>query len=216
MKKWREYNGKISEYYGWATKELEKEWDASIISYNASGISLNKDEFFEFCTLQIQKEIGLCDALHVYLIVLEEVDNPNSKVERYKKCWKKISESAEIDYLLLGKEIEFCNNNKLYYASIARTQVQHLDRVLRLIDMKKQYRYLFLSPNDYLEKIDRNTMHLADYIPLNQFDEIDYPKVIGNCISNHDLACCYGSDSTGIELAIIFKKADNSKYIGEA
>lgn len=214
MKKWREYSEKLSEYYGWVTLSLEKEWDANLISYNATGIDLNKDEFFEYCLQQIQEEIVLYNSMYIYLIVLEEVMNPNSKVERYKKCWKRISASTKIDYLQLGEEIEYFNNDKLYYISIARTQICNLDKVLRLVDLKKQYRYLFVSHNDYFEKIEKNDMKLDDFIALNCFDEIDYPQVVEKCISNHDLACCYGNDSTGIELALIFNIDDKNKYIG--
>ncbi len=212
MKMWREHSEKLSDYYGWVTNNMEKSWDANLISYNATGINLNKDKFFEFCLQQIQKEMILDNFLYIYLIVLEEVIYPNSKVGRYKKCWKKISDSFEIDYLQLGKEIEYHKNDKIYYVSIARTQIENLGKVLRLIDSKKQYRYLFVSRNDYLEDIEKNDMNIDDLIYLNSFDEIDYPQVIEKCINNHDLACCYGSDSIGIELACIFKKQDRNKY----
>lgn len=205
MKMWREHSEKLSDYYGWVTNSMEKSWDANLISYNATGINLNKDKFFGFCLQQIQKEMISDNSLYIYLIVLEEVIEPNSKVGRYKKCWKKISDSFEIGYLQLGKEIEYHKNDKIYYVSIARTQIENLEKVLELIDSKKQYRYVFVSRNDYLEDID-------DLIYLNSFDEIDYPQVIEKCINNHDLACCYGSDSIGIELAFIFKKHDRNKY----
>lgn len=119
MKKWREHSEKLSDYYGWVTNNMEKSWDANLISYNATGINLNKDEFFGFCLQQIQKEMILDNFLYIYLIVLEEVIDTNSKVGRYKKCWKKISDSFEIDYLQLGKEIEYHKNDKIYYVSIA-------------------------------------------------------------------------------------------------
>lgn len=212
MKKWIENSEKLSNYYGWITHNMEKSWNANLISYNATGINLNKDEFFEFCLQQIQKEMILDNSLYIYLIVLEEVLEPNSKVGRYKKCWKKISDSFEIDYLQLGKEIEYHKNDKIYYVSIARTQIENLGKVLRLIDSKKQYRYLFVSRNDYLEDIEKKDMNIDDLICLNSFDEIDYPQVIEKCINKHDLACCYGNDSIGIELAFIFKKQDRNKY----
>ena len=212
MKKWIENSEKLSNYYGWITYNMEKSWNANLISYNATGINLNKDEFFEFCLQQIQKEMILDNFLYIYLIVLEEVIDPNSKVGRYKKCWKKISDSFEIDYLQLGKEIEYHKNDKIYYVSIARTQIENLGKVLRLIDSKKQYRYLFVSRNDYLEDIEKNDMNIDDLICLNSFDEIDYPQVIEKCINKHDLACCYGNDSIGIELAFILKKQDRNKY----
>ena len=212
MKMWREHSEKLSDYYGWVTNNMEKSWDANLISYNATGINLNKDKFFEFCLQQIQKEMILDNPLYIYLIVLEEVIEPSSKVGRYKKCWKKISDSFEIDYLQLGKAIEYHKNDKIYYVSIARTQIENLEKVLELIDSKKQYRYVFVSRNDYLEDMEKNDMNIDDLIYLNSFDEIDYPQVIEKCINNHDLACCYGSDSIGIELALIFKKHDRNKY----
>ena len=50
---------KISDYYGWITNNIEKSWDANLISYNATGINLNKEEFLGFCLQQIQKEMIL-------------------------------------------------------------------------------------------------------------------------------------------------------------
>lgn len=167
---WREHSEKLSDYYGWVTNNMEKSWDANLISYNATGINLNKDKFFEFCLQQIQKEMILDNPLYIYLIVLEEVIEPSSKVGRYKKCWKKISDSFEIDYLQLGKEIEYHKNDKIYYVSIARTQIENLEKVLELIDSKKQYRYVFVSRNDYLEDMEKNDMNIDDLIYLNSFD----------------------------------------------
>lgn len=209
---WREHSEKLSDYYDWVTNSMEKSWDANLISYNATGINLNKDKFFGFCLQQIQKEMISDNSLYIYLIVLEEVIDPSSKVGRYKKCWKKISDSFEIDYLQLGKEIEYHKNDKIYYVSIAKTQIENLEKVLELIDSKKHYRYLFVSRNDYLEDIEKNDMNIDDLICLNTFDEIDYPQVIEKCINNHDLVYCYGSDSIGIELVCIFKKQDRNKY----
>lgn len=45
----------------------------------------------------------------------------------------------------------------------------------------------------------------------NSLDEIDYPQAIEKCINYHDLACCFWSESIGIELAFI-KKQDRNKY----
>ena len=56
---WREHSEKLSDYYGWVTNNMKKSWDANLISYNATGINLNKNEFFEFCLQQIQKEMIL-------------------------------------------------------------------------------------------------------------------------------------------------------------
>ena len=66
MKKWREHSEKLSDYYGWVTNNMEKSWDANLISYNATGINLNKDEFFGFCLQQIQKEMILDNFLYIY------------------------------------------------------------------------------------------------------------------------------------------------------
>lgn len=214
MKKWREYSDNLGDYYGWFPKKLEKNLNANLISYNATGIKLNKEEFFDFCLQQIQKEIVLDESFYIYLIVLEEVLNPNSKVERYKKCWKKISDSIELDYLQLSKEIEYRLNDKLYYASIARTQIANLNKVLKLIDAKRYNRYLFISDKNYFEGIEKNHVNLDDFIVLNSFEEIDYLQVIEKCILNHDMACCYGSDSTGVELAFIFHSLDRNKFFG--
>lgn len=213
MKKWKEYSKKLSEYYGWVTHNLETKWNACLISYNASGLHIDKDEFFDFCMQQVQNDIVLSNNLYIYLVVLEEVINSNSKVELHKKCWKKISSSFEIDFLQLGEEVLYCYDDKLYYASVAKTQIYNLNRVLKLVDLKKQHRFIFISENDYFDNVEHKDIKLDDFIKLNCYGSIDYSHVVEKCIFNHDLACCYGSDSLGIELAFIFKSEDDNKFI---
>lgn len=71
---------------------------------------------------------------------------------------------------------------------------------------------MFISNKDYLKEIEENHIAISDFIVLNTFGEIDYLKVIEKCSKNHDLACCYGLDSTGAELALIFNTQDKWKY----
>ena len=212
MKKWREYSENLSEYYGWYPKERKNTMDTNLISYNVTSAIIDKEEFFNYCLQQIKKDIVRDENIYVYLVVAEEVRNPNSKVERYKKCWKKLSDSFVLDFMQLSEEIEYSLNDKLYYIAIAKTDILNLNKVLKIIDARRNKYFMFISNKDYLKEIEDNHIAISDFIVLNSFGEIDYLKVIEKCSKNHDLACCYGLDSTGAELALIFNTQDKWKY----
>lgn len=212
MKKWREYSENLSEYYGWYPKERKNTMDTNLISYNVTSAIIDKEEFFNYCLQQIKKDIVRDENIYVYLVVAEEVRNPNSKVERYKKCWKKLSNFFTLDFMQLSEEIEYPLNDMLYYIAIAKTDILNLNKVLKIIDARRNKYYMFISNKDYLKEIEENHIAISDFIVLNSFGEIDYLKVIEKCSKNHDLACCYGLDSTGAELALIFNTQDKWKY----
>ena len=212
MKKWREYSENLSEYYGWYPKERKNTMDTNLISYNVTSAIIDKEEFFNYCLQQIKKDIVRDENIYVYLVVAEEVRNPNSKVERYKKCWKKLSNFFTLDFMQLSEEIEYLLNDMLYYIAIAKTDILNLNKVLKIIDARRNKYFMFISNKDYLKEIEENHIAISDFIVLNSFGEIDYLKVIEKCSKNHDLACCYGLDSTGAELALIFNTQDKWKY----
>ena len=212
MKKWREYSENLSEYYGWYPKERKNTMDTNLISYNVTSAIIDKEEFFNYCLQQIKKDIVRDENIYVYLVVAEEVRNPNSKVERYKKCWKKLSNFFTLDFMQLSEEIEYLLNDMLYYIAIAKTDILNLNKVLKIIDARRNKYFMFISNKDYLKEIEDNHIAISDFIVLNSFGEIDYLKVIEKCSKNHDLACCYGLDSTGAELALIFNTQDKWKY----
>ena len=212
MKKWREYSENLSEYYGWYPKERKNTMDTNLISYNVTSAIIDKEEFFNYCLQQIKKDIVRDENIYVYLVVAEEVRNPNSKVERYKKCWKKLSNFFTLDFMQLSEEIEYLLNDMLYYIAIAKTDILNLNKVLKIIDARRNKYFMFISNKDYLKEIEDNHIAISDFIVLSSFGEIDYLKVIEKCSKNHDLACCYGLDSTGAELALIFNTQDKWKY----
>ena len=212
MKKWREYSENLSEYYGWYPKERKNTMDTNLISYNVTSAIIDKEEFFNYCLQQIKKDIVRDENIYVYLVVAEEVRNPNSKVERYKKFWKKLSNFFTLDFMQLSEEIEYLLNDMLYYIAIAKTDILNLNKVLKIIDARRNKYFMFISNKDYLKEIEDNHIAISDFIVLNSFGEIDYLKVIEKCSKNHDLACCYGLDSTGAELALIFNTQDKWKY----
>ena len=212
MKKWREYSENLSEYYGWYPKERKNTMDTNLISYNVTSAIIDKEEFFNYCLQQIKKDIVRDENIYVYLVVAEEVRNPNSKVERYKKCWKKLSNFFTLDFMQLSEEIEYLLNDMLYYIAIAKTDILNLNKVLKIIDARRNKYFMFISNKDYLKEIEDNHIAISDFIVLNSFGEIDYLKVIEKCSKNHDLACCYGLDSAGAELALIFNTQDKWKY----
>lgn len=140
MKKWIENSDNLSEYYGWYP--IEKNANINLISYNTTDVNLDKEEFFDYCLQQVKKDMIMSKELYIYLVAIEEVQNPNSKMERYKKCWRKISTNFDLEFLELGKEDEYFLNGMMYYVAIAKTNIFNLHKVLQIIDAKKNIQCL--------------------------------------------------------------------------
>ena len=87
MKKWVEKSNNLSEYYGWYPNETNM--DINLISYNITDVNLDKEVFFDYCSQQVKRNMIMGKELYIYLVAIEKVQNINSKVERYKRCWKK-------------------------------------------------------------------------------------------------------------------------------
>lgn len=209
MKKWVEKSNNLSEYYGWYPNETNM--DINLISYNITDVNLDKEVFFDYCSQQVKRNMIMGKELYIYLVAIEKVQNINSKVERYKRCWKKIANNFDLKFLELSREEEYFFNGGMYYAAIAKTNIFQLNKVLKIIDVKKNYS-MFISHMNYLQEIEENNVSVSDFVFLNSLDEIDKVKMIEICCKNHDVACYYGIDSLGAELALIYNIHDKMCY----
>lgn len=203
MKIWKEYNDNIINYFDWLEinyKSNDKK--ISVFSYNASDIHIIKEEFFNYCKNEVLTDLTSEKEIYIYLLALEKINDVNSKVERYKKCWKKISSEVDLKFLQLGAEIKVLKSDGYYYFAIAKTELYNLDKILRILDMKNRY-CIFISDKDYMIGDEETANKISESLVLNKYGEIDYRKLIEFCIKNDDIVCRYGTDSIGIELAFI-------------
>lgn len=203
MKTWKEYNDNIINYLDWSEiKNKFNDKKISVFSYNASDIHIIKEEFFNYCKNEILMDLTSEKEMYIYFLALEKINDVNSKVEKYKKCWKKISTEIDLDFLQLGAEIKVLKSDDYYYFAVAKTELCNLDKVLRVLDMKNRY-CIFISDKDYMIGDEETANRISEFLVLNKYGEIDYGEFIELSMKNDDIACRYGIDSIGIELAFI-------------
>lgn len=141
MDSWKEYNNGVLNniiyfYNGYRTNnpvEINNIQDLFVMSYVAEGI-IEKAGFCKFC----QKEIllDILDSGKMYMIAVEQLKNPNSRIEKYKKCWKKISERHDISGMELSEELRYQMGGKVFYAGIAKSSLTNIISMLKIIDRK--------------------------------------------------------------------------------
>lgn len=216
MKKWKEYCNSVKEYYKWIERaNLDAMSEMTIISYNASGTFVDKEEFWDFCKQELLIDLIMTKPVYIYIVATEKVVSAKSKVERYKKCWKKISNLFDLSNMELSNEIGYQINGMSFYLGIAKAEVSNLDYILKIIDFKKNYYTLIISDKDYIKQIEDNEKLLYQFVLLNDNGEIDYANLISLCNKNQDIACRYGIDSTGVELAFIVNNENIYNYFSE-
>lgn len=211
MKKWKEYCENISNYYEWIEGDAID--NLAVISYNASEISYNKEKFWEYCKNELLNDLSMPNSIYIYLIATEKVKNKNSKVEHYKKCWKKVSDSFDIHGFELGLETEHEHNGNYYYSGIAKITLNSLEDLLKILEFKGKKYVTFMSKKDYFQDISNNKDLILNYVLFDEYEDIDYSKVFYLCKNNHDIACRYGVDSIGAEFALIIRKDKVNAYM---
>lgn len=216
MKKCKEYCDNIYEYFGWLKMPPNDMLDKiSVISYNASGVTVNKEEFGYYCEKEIQADLQSNKHIYAYMVATERLVNVNSRIEIYKRCWKKLSNVFDLSFMQLSDDIEYKINEATFYSGIARADFSHLADIVKIIDSKQNYYTLFISDKDYLKQIYKGERHLAEFVNLNDSGEIDYEKLIKMCNKNQDLACRYGIDSISCELAFLFNHNNLINYFSK-
>lgn len=210
MKKWKEYCENICNYYEWVADVID---NLAVISYNTSGVNNNKEIFWEYCKNELLHDLSMQDSIYIYLIATEKVQNKDSKVEHYKKCWKKVSDSFDIQGFELGLEMEHEYKENYYYSGIAKTTLNNLDDLLKILEFKGKKYVTFMSKRDYFQDISDIKKLILNYVLFDKYGDIDYTNVFYLCKNNHDIACRYGVDSIGAEFALIIRKDDMKNYM---
>ena len=211
MKKWKEYCESISDYYEWVVGDVTDK--LAVISYNASGIGYNKEKFWEYCKKELLNDLSMPDSIYLYLIANEKVKSKDSKLEHYKKCWKKISEFFDIQGFELGLEIEHEHNGNCFFSGIAKTTLNSLEDLLKILEFKGKKYVTFMSRRDYFQDISDIKKIISDYSLFDKYEDIDYPGIFHLSKNSHDIICRYGVDSIGAEFAMIIRKDEVDTYM---
>lgn len=211
MKKWKEYCESVRDYYEWIVgDDLDT---LGVISYNAMRISYNKEKFWSYCKNELLNDLSNPGSIYIYLIATERVKNKTSKVEHYKKCWKKVSDLFDIQEFELGLEMEHEYNGNCYYSGIAKITLNSLEDLLEILEFKGKKYIAFMSKKDYFQDSGEIKNLISNYVLFNEYGDIDYSNIFNLCKKNCDIACRYGVDSVGVEFALIIRKDNMNAYM---
>lgn len=218
MKYWSEINEDIFSYFDLEkyvlTRNLEKDKiKLGVFSINASmmfDLDDNK-KFLEICNeivRKIFKNHKSLDDYKLYLLANIKLDNPNSKVARYRKIWKLIQKSWDVSEFKLGTELEMNSEDKLYYTSIAQFEFQSFLEVLEMVSKNPTKYTIIASKNNDL--ITSESIASIFKLAFNGYgiksDEIDFINLAINLYKREDIIFRWGTDSEEVELALIFDK----------
>lgn len=205
MRTWKEKE-RITEYYKWIDEKAStKLLNCEVKSINVSGFD-GVENFSQLFLEWLKSENNDMVGCSLYLICNEKINDPKSRVEKYKKCWGKIRGIAEIDEFELGHEFEKNFEDYQYYSGIAKVPSNCFEKALRLLD-KRQRQFLLLISDR--ELILDNGQQEALIDKLCRFDKnqyIDYTYFFEGCIKEGITALRYGNVSGEAELAIIETK----------
>ncbi len=87
--------------------------------------------------------------------------DPKSRVERYKKIWKKLSEIVDTEFLEKGYEFEKKDGKQLYYSGIARFAFADLGKILNILNLRQRQSLIFLAKEKLLTNLE-NQKSLID------------------------------------------------------
>lgn len=216
MRTWTEYSANIEDYYEWISCNNSKYFAGlSVLSFNGSDFTSNIDEFYRYCNRELYRSLQFPEKYNIYFIINVRIINKHSKVEHYKKCWKKIASEVDISKFELGQEIGYEFADQFFYAGIAKTSIANIVDVLKLVHVRSGKCVLFASKNNYFANGNINDKFLESYIGYNQYGDIDYSKCFEQCSRNHDLGIRYGTTFTEAELALIFNCNDRCDILND-
>ena len=203
-----EYCKNVREYYEWIPKEGGEFNNLRVLSLNASGIECNMDEFCQYCIDTLYKILKKPEEYVFYFIVYVKIRNKNSKMERYKKCWKSIADKVNIKNLKLGEERAYIRNNDIFYVGIAKGEVKNLHNIIEIAHEKNKKCILFASKNNYDNFFDTEDDFIEKNMTFDRYGDIEYDKCISYFCSKREICVRYGTSFSEAELALIFRSEE--------
>ncbi|MCR4567433.1 MAG: hypothetical protein K5769_05250 [Pseudobutyrivibrio sp.] len=199
MKEWVEKK-KITDYYHWVTQsELEQ---YIVHSYNATEV-VDHTEFVSKCLEWVKTEIPSFEEYKFYLLCPEIVKDSKSRVERYKKCWKKLSETFDIGMFETSNEYEMDYEGQICYVGLIRSEIKYLNEIIKILKVKQQRYLLFLSRADYFKHKKDQEQVISRRLSFEKDQKVNYEHFFKACIDCGDIPFRYGDLGTEAELAMV-------------
>ncbi|WP_430509990.1 hypothetical protein [Gottfriedia solisilvae] len=167
----------------------DRELFKSLCSKLVTGSTIERESFKEY---------------KFFLFGVVETNNLNSKIFKYQKLWKRLERGFNLENLTLGPEVEYIEDERLCYASIAEFNVEELYKVIQIISSNPQ-KYCIIGSKRQDNRTEGfiKTLFEKVYINGDKEGEIDYFKLSLASCPKGDLVFRWGSSSEECELDII-------------
>lgn len=187
-----EVNILINERYDWVDIDKYHELKGCRTDSILGDCIENVDDFFVECKGWILDQLYDCREYKLYMIFNERLINPNSKVENYYKCWKKIEKENDLSGFCLGDEVKIVSGKDIYYSGIACTEIDNIESFLKLYDKKQDCYALFLADPELIN----NTVETVNFIRKTAFFDkmwyLDRNIFFSECIKASYIPMRYG------------------------
>lgn len=216
VKSWNENEMDAFSYFQWFNKDEAYERfgqipNLSVFSVNGLGLigAAEKSAFIKLCNSEIIKKFksqNISKNYKLYLFANVEVDDKNSRIEKYKKVWKTVQSKWDLDGFNLGTEIEREIDGKLYFSSIVGFRINNLSTALQIVSSNPKRYAIIASRKDGVlsEKMITEIFEVAFNKYKNSVDEIDYFSLAMHLCTNGDMVFRWGNSSEESEIAVVF------------
>lgn len=215
MKYWIEESENAFDYYEWFSKEKAEATLGYLPRLSVHSIIgsmlFNKEDWEKFLKIAsgtIKHHIKSSDLLNgykFYLFGIGESGNPNSKVFKYRKLWKKLEQDFDIKNFVRGPEVDSLNRNQeLFYASCAEFSLSDFEEALRIVRHIPTNYMIFLSnKNDIMSQKFIKDFLENYYINGEREGELDYFQIALHFCTKGNIVFRWGNSSEEQELAMI-------------
>ncbi|UTR16765.1 hypothetical protein MM221_09745 [Salipaludibacillus sp. LMS25] len=225
MKYWTEMTNDAFSCFEWFSKEEAEQCigyapNLSVFSMIGSMVFSSEDRelFRRLCSELVTRATTKNEIFSEYrffLFGVAETSDTNSKIFKYQKIWKRLEKEFNLDYIILGPEVDYLEDGRLCYASMAEFKGKELYKAIQIISSNPQkYSLIGSRRHDYRTEEFIKTFLNKVYINGNKKGEIDYFKLALTSCSKGDLVFRWGSSSEECELDIITLEQNKKIFDG--
>ena len=225
MKFWCSNDEDAYSYFGVENKFLkgrckDESFKMNVFNINGSMVLSMQDqeEFIKNCNMKLVKifsQSELFNKYKLYLFANVELMNPNSRVERYKKVWKVLKKTDQIEELILGPEVEMKLDESLFFSSIAQFSLDNLTNVLELISKGWKRCTIFASNKENI--LSHETIASLFSFAFNKNSkfhyEIDYINLMSNICPHEYILFRWGDSSEEIGVDLIYDSKMSNLFL---
>jgi hypothetical protein len=176
----------------------------------------DKEDFFQNTVDIITEKITplLDKGYKLYLFVADEIQTSPSRLMMYRKIWKKLDGSWNLDGFKYGPELLQESDNSRFFISIAEVDISNLITALKLQHNHIGRSVLYASNNtDVLEEKNivsffETALNSNNKFPMfsNLNKTVDYFSLFFKNCPQEDIIFRIGDSSEEMEVDLIFKK----------